>query len=222
MDHAEATKLKAAERYVLGDLSVSEVEEFERHFFDCSQCSEELRTLAIFEDNARAVFLEQGSTPSPASVAVTEPEGSRGGWRQFFGLQWAGALAAIVLALVGGYQLGMRREPGAPQPISAFPLYGASRGDETVIAPPRGAQFYSMYLDRSWDRDFTSYRAVIRDGSGAERYSIGVAAPAPGAAIYLLAPARALPPGRYTLVMLGLDSAGETEVARFPFTLRVE
>lgn len=223
MDHAEAIKAKAAERYVLGDLSVSEVEEFERHFFDCSQCSEELRTLAILKDNARAVFLEQDPAPSSASLPVTVPERSRGGWREFFGLRWVPALAGIVLALFGGYEFGLRRELSAPQPISAFPVYAASRGDETVIAPPAGAQFYSLYFDKSWDGDFASYRAVIRDAAGAERYSIGVAAPAPGHAIYILAPARALPAGKYTLVMAGVDGSGrEAEVARFPFTLRVE
>jgi len=39
MDHLDAENMKAVERYMLGDLAVSEVEEFERHFFDCPQCS---------------------------------------------------------------------------------------------------------------------------------------------------------------------------------------
>jgi hypothetical protein len=227
MDHAEAITLKAAERYVLGDLSVSEVEEFERHFFDCSPCSEELRMLAILQDNARAAFLEQRPAPSSARPPMTEPQSSRGGWRAAFGWglgwQWAGAFAGIVIALLGGFEFGLRRQAEAPQSISAFPLYAASRGDETVISPPAGAQFYSLYLDRTWDRDYPSYRAVIRDASGAERYSVSVAAPAPGHAIYLLAPARALPAGKYTLAILGMDSAGQpADLARFPFTLRVE
>ena len=65
MDHLDADQTKAVERYMLGDLSVSEVEEFERHFFDCPQCSEELRTLTLFQANARAVFGEQDLAPIP-------------------------------------------------------------------------------------------------------------------------------------------------------------
>ena len=67
--------MKAVERYVLGDLSVSEVEEFERHFFDCPQCSEELRTLSVLQDNARAVFLEPSPRPIPASLPAAESGG---------------------------------------------------------------------------------------------------------------------------------------------------
>jgi hypothetical protein len=34
MDHPEAVRSNAAERYAIGDLPLMEVEEFERHFFD--------------------------------------------------------------------------------------------------------------------------------------------------------------------------------------------
>src|SRR5215475_9616636 len=78
MDHPEAINLKAAERYVLGDLSVSEVEEFERHFFDCSQCSEELRVLSVLQENARAVFIEQ--SPGPRREPVLEQTRERASW----------------------------------------------------------------------------------------------------------------------------------------------
>jgi hypothetical protein len=221
MDHTEATHMKAAERYVLGDLSVSEVEEFERHFFDCSQCSEELRTLAMLQDNARAVFLEPSPSPSPASLPATGAKPERAGWR--LNWSWAPVFAALVAAIFGGYEFGVRHGSVTPQSIAAYPLYAAARGDETVITPPPGARFYSLYVDRTWDRDFSSYRAVFRDASGAERFSVPVAAPAPGRAMYILAPAQALPAGKYSLIMEGRDSTGvETETARYPFTLRFE
>jgi len=41
--------------------------------------------------------------------------------------------------------------------------------------------------------------------------------------LLFLAPAQALPAGKYSLVMEGRDSTGaETETARYPFTLRFE
>ena len=222
MDHTEATQMRAAERYVLGELSVSEVENFERHFFDCSQCSEELRTLAILQDNARAVFLEPSPTPPPVSLptpVATKP--ARAGWR--LNWIWAPAFAALVAGVFGGYEFGARHEAGTPQAIAAYPLYAAARGDETVISPPPGARFYSLYFDRTWDPDFASYRAVFRDASGAERFSADVPAPAPGRAFYILAPTSALPAGKYLLIIEGRNSTGaQTEAARYPFVIRFE
>src|ERR1700734_145354 len=104
MDHLDAEKMKAVERYMLGDLSVSEVEEFERHFFDCPQCSEELRTLTMFQENARAVFSEQDVAAVPASVHVPQ---STGWWQRFspqmFSL--AAAMACLVIGIFAGRDL---------------------------------------------------------------------------------------------------------------------
>jgi hypothetical protein len=230
MDHSEAMQMRAVERYMLADLSVSEVEEFERHFFDCPQCSEELRTLTILQDNARAVFVEPVPSPVAASLpAVPVPPGTKAGWwHDIKGLLWlrpsvaAPAFALLAIALLAGYETGIRRPGMGIQPITAYPLYAASRGQEPLISPPAGAEFYSVYMDRTWERDFPSYKAVLQEDPGAtERYSMNLTAPAPGSPIYVLAPLRALSDGKHVLRILGIDDAGkETEVARYPFTLQ--
>ncbi len=228
MDHAEAIQMRAVERYMLADLSVSEVEEFERHFFDCPQCSEELRTLSILRENARAVFVEQHSSPSISGVSVsgqadTERKAGRSGWR-FWSPMVAPALALLIAAVYLGYLTG-ERKTGEPQSVNAYPLYAASRGAETVIAPPAGAQFFTLYMDRTWDRDFTSYRAVVHDEgqAGSERFSMTLPASEPGRAIQILFPARALAAGRYVLTILGRDTSGqETKAADYSFTLRFQ
>lgn len=222
MDHPEAMQLRAAERYVLGDLSVSEVEEFERHFFDCPQCSEELRLLSVLQENARAVFIEQSPGPRTEPVVVVQPAvaPAKQPWWKLWQQPWvlAPAFAAIVLAILVGYQTGLRRSSEGPQSISSYPLYAASRGEETVIAPPANAQFYSFYMDRTWDRDYASYSAALKpEGGGAVQYSIQMAATAPGQSMQVLLPAHALEPGRYVLTISGNDG---TELARYPFTLR--
>lgn len=237
MDHSEATEFRAAERYVLGDLPVSEAEEFERHFFDCAQCSEELRALAIFQDNARAVFLEPGTESEPALEGELDPQappdrparsapasGSGAGWwGRLWSTPWvlAPTAALMVVAMLGGYQAGRRRPP---QNLAEFPLYAASRGSETLVTPPAGAEFYSVYLDRTWDRDFTSYRAVVREeAGGGEKFSVAVDPPAPGQAIHILIPARVLAAGRHVLTISGVEGPGrETEAARYPFNLKID
>ena len=236
MDHAEATQMGAVERYMLADLSVSEVEEFERHFFDCPQCSEELRTLSVLRENARAVFIEQHFSPSISGVSVSNQpvvpaKPGRAGWRIKWSTMFAPALAMLALAVFLGYEIG-ERKTGEPQSVNAYPLYAASRGAETVIAPPAGAQFFTLYMDRTWEGDFTSYRAVVRDeahpdraGSeqGIERVSMPLSAPEPGRAIQVLFPAHALAPGRYVLTILGKDNSGqEVKAAAYSFTLRFQ
>src|SRR5487761_2180711 len=212
MDHSEAEQMKAVERYVLGDLTVSEVEEFERHFFDCPQCAEELKALTIFQESARAVFLEP--EPAPIPVRSIEPKSPTSWWRGLSPLSYAVALGALLVGIFAGDLVFPGREGAAV--ISAYPLYGQARGEETVVSPAAGSKYYELYLDRTWDREFPRYRAVLRDASGAEKFSLPVKAAAPGEAIHVLIPSHQLASGKYTLVVLG-GGDQEAELARFPF-----
>lgn len=220
MDHLDAAHMKAVERYMLGDLSVSEVEEFERHFFDCPRCSEELRTLTIFQENARAVFIEQDSAPVPIKAHV--PESTASWWRGFspLSLSFATALAGLLIGIFAGRGFFAGQE-GA-QAVAAYPLYAQARGEETIVSPAAGSKFYTLYLDHTWEGDFTNYRALLRDASGAEKFAVPVKSGAAGDAIHVLIPTRQLPAGKYVLVMLGGQNDKETELARFPFTLRFQ
>ena len=89
-----------------------------------------------------------------------------------------------------------------------------------------GGGGYSQY-DRL---DVTRWRAdPTLDQSGQWCYLKDVTssaagdAPAPGRAIHILMPMRALGAGRYVLIIFGIGPDGrETEVARYPFNLRFE
>jgi hypothetical protein len=218
MDHSDAEQIKAAERYMLGDLTVSEVEEYERHFFDCPQCSEELRVLVVFQENARAVFREQDLAPKP--IATTVPESAASWWSGWFSpplsRQWAVALGALLIGIFAGYAVFQGRD-GA-QGISAYPLYAQARGEETMVTPAAGSKFYSMYFDQTWGAEFTSYSAELRDASGAVKLTVPVNGGAAGEAIHVLVPTHQLSAGRYVLVLASGDKA--KELARFPFTLQ--
>ena len=192
--------------------------------------------LMVLQDNARAAFLEHGSSPLAPSLPVREAEIDRAGWWAAFTRAWrmprvlVPALGAIVLALLAGYESGVRFHNAVPQPVSEYALYAASRGDQTVVSPPAGAQFYTLYMDRTWEHEYGHYRAVFLDDGAPNkpvRYSMSLPAPAPGREVHVLVPTRALPTGRYVLVIYGLndveeDASKDTEVARYPFVLRFE
>jgi anti-sigma factor RsiW len=53
MDHREAIRLQAAERYVLGELTKDLRDEYEEHYFDCAECAADVKATAAFVDNLK-------------------------------------------------------------------------------------------------------------------------------------------------------------------------
>src|SRR5258706_11218418 len=113
MDHAEAIAKGAVERYQLGELSENEIGEFETHFFECAHCADELRAAAIFEENAKAVFLEN----SRSAAGAGEPwakyvQAGASWWGLFWRNPWSAGPAAAAAAPLGG---GVFQAQGPPK-----------------------------------------------------------------------------------------------------------
>jgi len=62
MTHLEAVKGRLAEGYLLGDLSMEQLEEYEEHYFGCPVCAEEVKLGAVFLANVKGI-LETSRTP---------------------------------------------------------------------------------------------------------------------------------------------------------------
>src|SRR5262249_25449386 len=104
MDHSEAVRLQAAEKYVLGELQGVVRDEYEEHYFGCVDCAADVKATAAFAAMSRAAFREE---------AVAVPVGHRSrqdapapSWFERF--RWAlvgvPALASLVLIAIVGYQ----------------------------------------------------------------------------------------------------------------------
>lgn len=228
MDHQEAMRIKAAERYVLGELGGELREQYEEHYFTCPECAEELRCAAAFATIGRDVF-----SAETAGVPVASPREPRAGFFAIF-LRPVMAMAAIVvLALVVGYQ-NIRLIPrlrtavsqsDAPVALTSFSLIGAnSRGSAAVaISPPPGRPF-SLFLDIPPQSQFPIYTCELEDAAGASKFTLEVTTQQAKDTVQLLIPAGLLPVGNYEVVVRGFQNAssggaGGTEVARYPFTL---
>ncbi len=234
MNHAEAVSTGAVERYVLDQLSASESEAFERHFFDCPECTRDLRAAAAFEENARAVFLEERAKGKPAGEerrdpTVTKPSRWAWLWRPW---SLAPALATVVLVGVLVYQMfvvipGLRRqisEAFAPQAVTSHVLPPISRGDSRVLEVPSGGRFYAIYMDPTWGDSFDSYVCTVQDESGATRFSVRLPTPAPGNPLQILMARSLLPSGRYTVVISNAaeDGKPQAELARYSLVLKLD
>jgi len=75
MDHNDAIQLQAAVKYVLGELSQVQRDEYEEHYFDCAECAVDIKALATFADTAREVLRQE-----KANQLAKEALPARGGW----------------------------------------------------------------------------------------------------------------------------------------------
>src|ERR1700721_4094529 len=96
MNHDEAIRLKAAEKYLLGELNAELRYQYEDHYVGCVECAQEVRTGAVFIDNARDV-LGSGSGAVADLGAKHQPARSGGWWTAL--LRPAFAIPALALVL---------------------------------------------------------------------------------------------------------------------------
>jgi hypothetical protein len=233
MDHTEALGIHATERYVLGELSTSEREAFEEHYFGCPECAADVESAMALIANSRAVFREE-----PALGRSISPAGRPGWvstWKDFLsGLRPRLALVATSLAsiVLGGlclYQtlisIPQLKEAAyaanAAFVLPAFALAGRSRGDETTISISREARSFSVSFDIDPQAGYPEYRCSLRDSAGAVRFPLRTPAPAGGQPVTISLPTRELQPGRYELVVDGLRGAQVAAgISSYPFTLK--
>jgi hypothetical protein len=234
MDHTKAVDTGAVERYLLGQLAGPESEEFEAHFFDCTQCAQELRAGALFEENARAVFKEEGVPQRVVASDVNPRKARRSPWALTWGSPWMAAPALGVLALLGVsvYQSlvvipglrGQLRAAVSPQPVASYVLPPISRGDAHALDVAADSRFYTIYMDPTWEGAFAAYLCSVQDESGSTKFSVRLPTPPPGKPIQILMARTLLPSGRYTVVIRNAAETRkpETELARYALILKLD
>ncbi len=239
MEHLQAVQMKAAERYVLGELPSDLREQYEEHFFGCVECAEELTLAAAFVENSRAAM---GSEPVIPTVRLpvrgARRPTSSGWWGVLLRPNFAVPVFAALLLLVA-YQtfLVIPRLKGtatqsvgalataSPQALASFSLITAdSRGGEplTVTVAPR--EPFSLYFDIPPGGNYSSYVCNILNSAGVPEFSLNITAEQAKNAVQLLIPSSSLGPGKHVVVIRGLGALGSaaggaTEVASYPFTL---
>jgi hypothetical protein len=62
VDHDEAVRTLATEKYLLGEMCPDLREEFEMHLFDCEQCTFDLWAAVTFLAHAKAILSKESET----------------------------------------------------------------------------------------------------------------------------------------------------------------
>lgn len=227
MQHTEADGNLAVERYLLGEMPATEVDEFEEHIFLCRECAEAVKAAAAFADNAHAVFQDE-TLPSRLKTA-SERSGARAPWWQKLSFPvLAPTFAALVLLCVAGYQRlivisalrGQLAQSTTAQALPSFALHAVSRGsaEEEEIDVPAGARYFSVYFDLTMETA-SGYRCEIRDASDAIRSAVAVAQARPDGTLGLLLERSQFPAGSYTLIVR-TGGPEATEIGQYPFELK--
>ena len=204
MDHATAVQAKMGEKYLLGELSASQEDEFAGHFFDCEECSTDLRMTSLFLETTKKVLAEDRAHKPAASA-----RGWSGGWQS---ARYAIA-ASVALFAFTVYQntvtIPTLRQALAPQALEYFSLnsLGSRSASQTVITPPSGRPFV-LLLDIPPQQDASGYRAQILSSAGTQLLTINVSAEMARKTVPLLVPASTLKPGDYWLVLSSRSANG--------------
>jgi hypothetical protein len=220
MDHDQAIQESFVEKYLLGELSPAQRDEFEDHYFDCFVCAEDVQNGAVFVDNARALLRSE----EPAGDAVSHFTG--------FGLPFrAAALASVILLGLVGYQ-NLVTIPGL---LSTGSLSGGSRmarivprisligmgsraAAQSVVVP--SGKDASFELEIPGGPGFVSYECRIIDAAHQIKSVMPVPPELAKDAFTLEIPGSQLIRGAYQIIVSGLKAGGDQqELTRIPLSV---
>ena len=241
MEHQRAVQNLAVESYLLGEMSPSEREAFEEHFFECIVCGEDVRAAAKFMEEARNILgedaraddrLKSGRPLPGSSRTAKKPGGGRTpGWLVWLKPQFAAPALAGLLLLVGleSFQVipNLRRqveEAGAAQVVTPTVLRGTVRGESTTPMVSAGTPVLLTMDLREAPAKGTLLQFIIESADGKEARRVPGIAPEPGRTVNLMIPHLDFPAGTYTVVAELASKPGThgQELGRFPFRLETQ
>ena len=226
MDHSEAKQLQAAEKYLLGELSLTQREEYEEHCFDCADCALDLKAMAAFADNAREVLRQE-----KVNSMVTGRAPVQGGWFSWLRpIVAVPAFAALLLVVIYQNTVTIPRTKeeaahGAPQLVtSTFSLQMANtRGGEELKLQVPANESFALKFDFTPAQTFDSYIGQLQDESSHSLLRMRIPGSKTNREIQLVVPAGLVKPGKHSLVFTGVPGASERaasgEVLRLSFTV---
>src|SRR6267378_7442118 len=124
MDHSDAMRLKATERYLLNELDPDQLDQFEEHLFDCPDCAVDVRAAAMFLEQSKAVLSE---VRGPELVKLPVP--ARKGWLDWLRPAFAAPVMVLLLAVMGYQNLVVfpAMHAGEPQVFQSASINVATR-----------------------------------------------------------------------------------------------
>jgi len=223
MDHDTSIKTMAAERYLLGELSSSELDGFELHFFECTECAESVRHGFHFGENAKIAFARDAP---PASQATW--------WGR---IRWwlysmqpkmlVPVTACIALAAFSGYQNGVQipalrsevNQLEKPQVLATALLAPSSRSTPPSIVIPPDSRFVQLSLATPLVTPARRYQCDLRTSTGKSVTTLFVPALDSDAPLNLLVPISNISTGDYEVILSAINGDSRVQLEHYRFVL---
>jgi hypothetical protein len=231
MDHQEAIRLQAAEKYLLGELVPELREQFEEHYFDCQECAGGLRDLGAFVTASRLVLKED----VPAQIAPQLAGAERPSW-----FRWLRAPVAVpaitilgaILVFQNVYIIPSLRRQAATGSFalvyeSSYRLQGVTRGGNVSRVTLGPGESFALEFDFTPTRTFRSYSGKLVDSAGASVVTFGLTSEQDNKELHLVIPSGKVHPGNYELIVSGENGnlnqgPKSNEVLRIPLVVAAQ
>lgn len=208
MEHSEAVRLKAAEKYIAGELLADLRDQFEEHYFDCLECANDLKALATFVTASRMVLEEEVG----AKIPRREPQPERTGWfnwlRPLVAVPALAALALVVIIQNAVTIPSLKKQVAVAQVYeTSFRVQGATRGDTFSKVVIRADEGFALDFDFTPAQTFTSYEGRLLDDAGSAVLTFALPGGLANKEVHLVIPAGRVHTGNYSLVFSGVRDA---------------
>jgi hypothetical protein len=224
MNHDQAIREQAVERYLLGELPEDARASFEEHFFDCALCAADLKDGSVFVDALR-LDQQPAASPQPNIHLVAKRNPPR--WLR----PWlVPALAASLLVVAYQNILvlpGLRHTVAvaqAPAVMNNVVLANIdARGADIPKLTASGHGSFLISVDVPSKPEYATYICALYNASGEQLWQIPVTAQQAENTVSLRVPTDKAVVGANELRVLGVPAAGGSPVdlGRYRFTLQI-
>jgi hypothetical protein len=207
MDHNEAVQLQAAVKYVLGELSPVQRDDYEEHYFDCAECAVDIKALATFADTTREVLRHEREKQIARNFVPAR--GGRLRWLQPVVTVPAFAALLLIIAYQNVVTIPHARQDASSGAAQLFvtsraPKMAVTRGSEEIPKySVRQGQSLPLKFDFTPKKSFDAYVCQLQDESGHPVLQVRVPGSFTNKELNLVVPANSVKPGKYTLVFTG-------------------
>jgi hypothetical protein len=224
MDHNEATKEMAAERYLLNELTPELRDAFEEHVFGCPECALDLRAGSAFINIAKGELPElAAASPAPSQAEPSRPIKKTFDWQSWLRPAFAVPAFAALLAVVSYQNLAtipsLRKAASEPSVLPTAAFHAGTRGSAHTPVEADRTHGAALSIELPQDSGFASYAFDLYDLQGKQLWTRNVTATQAGSAgdgtVSLVIPGAGLAQRSYTLAISGTDAKGtRTEIDR--------
>jgi len=209
MDHTESIRLMAAEKYLLGELTPEQRDQFEEHFFGCQQCALDVRAGAALVEHSKVVLA------GPVAVSpVRTPVAAKPGPFAWLHPAFVVPVLALLLVVVGYQNLvtypQLKQLASSPQILPWASVNVSTRGTSTTQISTHPREGFHLLVNIPPDSRYASYTFDLSSPSGRLEWSRTVPATSSDEARSIYVPGANQEQGIYTLAVRANTTANQS------------